>query len=104
INFDGHELGTMPPDLRAAARIRRTFQNLRLFREMTALENVMGGLHDNNRSEVFSSLIRTRAQRLEEKEIADRAREALDFVGLSNLAHVVAGNLPYGHQRLTYNS
>ena len=100
INFDGHDLGTMPPDLRAAAGIRRTFQNLRLFREMTALENVMVGLHANTRSEVFSSLIRTRAQRLEEKEIADRAREALDFVGLLNLANVVAGSLPYGHQRL----
>jgi len=100
INFDGRDLGAMPPDLRAVAGIRRTFQNLRLFREMTALENVMVGLHANTRSEVFSSLIRTRAQRFEEREIADRAREALDFVGLSTLADVVAGSLSYGHQRL----
>src|SRR5262245_12231553 len=100
INFDGCDLTPMPPDLRAAAGIRRTFQNLRLFREMTALENVMVGLHANTRGEVFSSLIRTTAQRLEEKEIVERAREALDFVGLSNVAHVIAGSLPYGHQRL----
>src|ERR1043165_6059134 len=98
INFDGRNLGAMPPDLRAAGGIRRTFQNLRLFREMTALENVMVGLHANTRSEVFSSLVRSRAQRSEEKEIADRARHALDFVGLSNLADVVAGSLPSGHQ------
>jgi ABC-type branched-subunit amino acid transport system ATPase component len=90
----------MPPDLRAAAGIRRTFQNLRLFREMTAIENVMVGLHANTRSEVFSSLIRTSAQRREEKHIAERARAALDFVGLLGSANTVAGSLSYGHQRL----
>jgi ABC-type branched-subunit amino acid transport system ATPase component len=100
INFDGHDLGSMAPDLRAAAGIRRTFQNLRLFREMTAIENVMVGLHANTRSEVFSSLIRTSTQRREEKDIAERARAALDFVGLPGSANTVAGSLPYGHQRL----
>jgi len=100
INFDGQDLGSMPPDLRAAAGIRRTFQNLRLFREMTAIENVMVGLHANTRSEVFSSLIRTSAQRWEEKDIAERARAALDFVGLLGSANTVAGSLSYGHQRL----
>ena len=100
IIFDGQDLGSMPPDLRAVAGIRRTFQNLRLFREMTAIENVMVGLHANTRSEVFSSLIRTGAQRREEKDIADRARAALDFVGLLGSANTIAGSLPYGHQRL----
>jgi branched-chain amino acid transport system ATP-binding protein len=100
IIFDGQDLGSMPPDLRAVAGIRRTFQNLRLFREMTAIENVMVGLHANTRSEVFSSLIRTRGQRREEKDIAERARAALDFVGLLGSANAVAGSLPYGHQRL----
>ncbi len=57
INFDGKELGSMPPESRAAAGIRRTFQNLRLFREMTVIENVMVGLHANTRSDVFPSLI-----------------------------------------------
>lgn len=100
IFFDGQDIGSQPPDLRAAAGIRRTFQNLRLFREMTVIENVMVGLHANTRSDVFPSLIRTGAQRREEFEIAERAREALDFVGLSASATTVAGSLPYGNQRL----
>jgi ABC-type branched-subunit amino acid transport system ATPase component len=100
IIFNGQDLGSLPPDLRAVAGIRRTFQNLRLFREMTAIENVMVGLHANTRSEVFSSLIRTGAQRREEKDIVDRARAALDFVGLLASASTIAGSLPYGHQRL----
>ena len=90
----------MPPERRAAAGIRRTFQNLRLFREMTAIENVMVGLHANTQSEIFHSLMRTRKQKREEREIAERAREALDFVGLAESANAVAGGLPYGHQRL----
>jgi ABC-type branched-subunit amino acid transport system ATPase component len=100
IIFDGNDLGAMQPDKRAAAGIRRTFQNLRLFREMTAIENVMVGLHANTRCEIFHSLIRSGRQRQEERETVDRAREALDFVGLLAQANVVAGSLPYGHQRL----
>jgi len=100
IFFDGGRLGTMRPARRAIAGIRRTFQNLRLFREMTALENVMVGLHADTASEIFHSLIRTAKQRREEREIARRASEALDFVGLAASANMVAGSLPYGHQRL----
>jgi branched-chain amino acid transport system ATP-binding protein len=100
IFFDGARLGTMRPTRRAVAGIRRTFQNLRLFREMTALENVMVGLHADSASEIFHSLIRTGKQRREEREIARQASEALDFVGLAASANTVAGGLPYGHQRL----
>jgi branched-chain amino acid transport system ATP-binding protein len=100
IIFSGEDLGGKPAEFRAAAGIRRTFQNLRLFREMTALENVMVGLHADTRCDVFHSLIRSARQRKEEKEIAERAREALDFVGLLGAANSVAGSLPYGHQRL----
>jgi branched-chain amino acid transport system ATP-binding protein len=100
IYFNGNDLGAMPPERRAAAGIRRTFQNLRLFREMTAIENVMVGLHANTQSEIFHSLIRTGRQKQEEREIAERAREALDFVGLLGSADAIAGSLPYGHQRL----
>jgi ABC-type branched-subunit amino acid transport system ATPase component len=100
IFFDGGSLGTMPPARRAILGIRRTFQNLRLFREMTALENVMVGLHADTASEIFHSLIRTGKQRREEREITRRASEALDFVGLAASANAVAGGLPYGHQRL----
>lgn len=100
IYFDGKDVSTKPAENRAATGIRRTFQNLRLFREMTAIENVMVGLHANTRSDVFHSLIRTRVQQREEKETVERAREALDFVGLLASANTVAGSLPYGHQRL----
>jgi ABC-type branched-subunit amino acid transport system ATPase component len=100
IYFNGKPLGLKSPNLRAIAGIRRTFQNLRLFGEMTAIENVMVGMHANSHCEVFHSLIRSRTQRNEEKEITKRALEALDFVGLLSSAGVVAGRLPYGHQRL----
>ena len=100
IIFCGEDLGTKPAELRAAAGIRRTFQNLRLFREMTALENVMVGMHADTKCDVFHSLVRSAVQRREEKEIIDRAREALDFVGLLGAASTIAGSLPYGHQRL----
>lgn len=100
ITFAGQNVSSMPPQLRAAAGIRRTFQNLRLFCDMTALENVMVGLHPNTHSEIFSSLLRTRGQRREEADIVERARAALEFVGLADCANALAGNLPYGHQRL----
>lgn len=100
IVFGGEDLGGKPAELRAAAGIRRTFQNLRLFREMTALENVMVGMHADTKCDVFHSLVRSATQRNEEKEIIDRAREALDFVGLLGAASAIAGSLPYGHQRL----
>jgi ABC-type branched-subunit amino acid transport system ATPase component len=100
ITFADQNISSLPPELRARAGIRRTFQNLRLFREMTALENVMVGLHANTRSEIFSSLLRTRAQRREEAEIVERARAALEFVGLAGSDNALAGSLPYGHQRL----
>ncbi len=100
IFFDGCRLGMMPPARRAVGGIRRTFQNLRLFREMSALENVMVGLHADTASEIFHSLIRTGKQKCEEREIAWRASEALDFVGLAGSTTAIAGGLPYGHQRL----
>jgi branched-chain amino acid transport system ATP-binding protein len=100
IIFAGENISSMSPGSRAAAGIRRTFQNLRLFRDMTALENVMVGRHANTRSEIFSSLLRTRTQRREEAEIVERARAALEFVGLAGSANAFAGSLPYGHQRL----
>ena len=100
IFFNGNDLGTTPPERRAAVGIRRTFQNLRLFREMSAIENVMVGLHANSHSEVFHSLLRTKKQKQEERYIAERAREALGFVDIAESANVIAGGLPYGHQRL----
>jgi branched-chain amino acid transport system ATP-binding protein len=98
--FDSKNIARLPPERRAAAGIRRTFQNLKLFRDMSALENVMVGLHAQTRSEVLRSLVRTPFQKAEEATIRQRAREALDFVGLAASAEQPAGSLPYGHQRL----
>jgi branched-chain amino acid transport system ATP-binding protein len=100
IRFAGSGLGNMRPDRRAAAGIRRTFQSLRLFREMSVIENVMVGLHADTRSEIFQSLLRGRRQRQEEREISEKARAALEFVGLGRSADALVSSLPYGHQRL----
>jgi ABC-type branched-subunit amino acid transport system ATPase component len=100
ITFEGRDITRPAPERRAAAGVRRTFQNLKLFREMTALANVMVGLHTQTRADIFHALARTPFQRREEAAIAARAREALDFVGLAAIADQPAGSLPYGHQRL----
>lgn len=96
----GADITRMPAERRAAAGIRRTFQNLKLFREMSVLENVMVGLHTASRAEILQALLRTPFQRREETEIAEKAHAALVFVGLQHLADQPAGSLPYGHQRL----
>ena len=100
ITFGGADATRWAPERRAVAGVRRTFQNLRLFREMTALGNVAVGLHAETRCEVLDALLRPPRQRREEAMVAERAREALDFVGLLPMAGLVAGSLPYGHQRL----
>ncbi len=100
IVFDGQDVTRAAPERRAAVGIRRTFQNVKLFREMTAAENVMVGLHTLTRAEILPALLRNRAQRAEEASIRDRALDALAFVGLRAAADTLAGSLPYGHQRL----
>lgn len=100
IAFGGEEITRWAVDRRARAGIRRTFQNLKLFRDMTVLENVMVGMHGETHCEIWHSLLRTRTQRNEEAAIVERAREALDFVGLLHLSDTKADELPYGSQRL----
>ena len=80
--------------------IARTFQNLRLFADMTVLENVMVGRYPRTRAGLAAALLRTRAQRAEERAIAERAWALLDDVGLPDHAHERAGSLPFGQQRL----
>jgi branched-chain amino acid transport system ATP-binding protein len=100
INFEGSAITRWPAERRARLGIRRTFQNLKLFRDMTVLENVMVGMHGQTHCEIWHALLRTSHQKAEEIAIAQRGREALDFVGLPNLANIPAGALPYGSQRL----
>ncbi|MFH1144643.1 MAG: ABC transporter ATP-binding protein [Candidatus Eisenbacteria bacterium] len=82
-----------------ALGIARTFQTIRLFKNLTALENVMSGLHPRMTTGIWGALVRSRAQRDEEHRCVARAEELLDRVGLSASRHESAQNLSYGHQR-----
>ncbi|WP_183965481.1 ABC transporter ATP-binding protein [Quisquiliibacterium transsilvanicum] len=83
----------------AEAGIARTFQNIRLFGEMSALENVMVGRHVRTRAGVLGAVLRTRAQREEEAAIRARALELLAYVGIAGMAQQAARTLSYGDQR-----
>jgi branched-chain amino acid transport system ATP-binding protein len=83
----------------AEAGIARTFQNIRLFAEMTALENVMVGRHVRTHSGVWGAVFRTKAFKQEEQAIAARAQELLDYVGIGPLGPYKARTLSYGDQR-----
>jgi branched-chain amino acid transport system ATP-binding protein len=83
----------------AKAGIARTFQNIRLFPEMTALENVMVGRHVRTRSGLIGAVLRTRGSRNEEERIRARAQELMDYVGIGRYAEFKARTLSYGDQR-----
>ena len=96
--FDGKDLTAKRPDIVTNAGIARTFQNIKLFRTMTAVENVQVGMHGKLRSRISGMVIRTPFVRREEKAAVEKARELLDFVGLTRYDEL-AMNLPYGDQR-----
>ena len=79
--------------------VARTFQNLRIFRNMTVLENVAVGFHSRAHYGLWDALLHTRRFHAEEKRIFQRSFEHLAFVGLEKLANETAGNLPYGSQK-----
>ena len=83
----------------AKAGIARTFQNIRLFAEMTALENVMVGRHVRSQSGLLGAIFRTPGFKAEEAAIAKRAQELLDYVGIGQMAEMKARTLSYGDQR-----
>lgn len=99
IVFDGQRIDRLPTHRIAARGIARTFQNIRLFSFMSALDNVMAGEHTRLRSRLWDSLLHTPRQRKEEREARERARGLLTFVGLRDVEHTYARNLPYGSQR-----
>jgi branched-chain amino acid transport system ATP-binding protein len=92
-------LSGQKPHRVAAAGIARTFQNIRLFANMTALENVMVGRHVRTRAGVAGAIFRGPRARAEEAHIASRARELLDYCGIAQRANDLARQLPYGDQR-----
>ncbi len=100
LTFDGHRLGKLRPAKVTALGVARTFQNIRLFNNMTALENVLVGMNCRLRSSWVDALLRTPRMVKEETEAARKGRELLAFVGLTDeQMGSIAKNLPYGSQR-----
>jgi branched-chain amino acid transport system ATP-binding protein len=99
LSFDNVWLKDLRPDQIVALGIARTYQNIRLFRAMTALENILVGQHPRLRTGVAGAVFRLPRNRREEKESLDKALEMLELVGLQGLGDHVAKNLPYGDQR-----
>jgi len=97
--LDGESLAGLTPHAVARRGIARTFQNIRLFANMTALENVMVGRHARTRAGVLGAVLRTRATRDEEAAITRHADRLLAYVGLSHRADDLAKHLAYGDQR-----
>jgi len=99
ITFEGAVLANATPDRIAKLGIARTFQNIRLFANLSALENVMIGRHVRTRAGVFGAMLRNARTRNEERAIQQRAFELLEYVGVSRRANDLAKHLPYGDQR-----
>src|SRR5437588_13095073 len=99
VRFRGAPIGGERPDRITARGIARTFQNIRLFRGMSALENVVIGRHLRTRATLLEAVLAAPAHRTEEARVRTRARELLDLVGLGPRADEPAGALPYGDQR-----
>ena len=97
--FNGSPLVGLKPHKVAAAGIGRTFQNIRLFVNLSALENVMIGRHTRTRAGVVGAVLRNRRTLEEERQIVRRALELLDYVGIRARANDAAGSLAYGDQR-----
>ncbi len=96
--FLGRDVTRTKPHKRAEMGIGRTFQNIRLFGTMSAVDNVLTGMHVRLQSGILASILKTPGLRREEKEAREKADELLDFVGLRN-RQTFAKNLPYGDQR-----
>lgn len=97
--FRGTDITGWPPHKVAQAGVARTFQNIRLFGNMSALENVLVGEHTKLKATLVGALARTRGQREDERQARERAEELLAFAGLSDKKDEFAANLAYGEQR-----
>jgi branched-chain amino acid transport system ATP-binding protein len=97
--FDGADISGKPPHVATAQGIGRTFQNIRLFREMTALENVLVGMHARLRGGILRTVLRTPGWKREERAAEERAHELLALCSLSRRSDWYAHSLAYGEQR-----
>ncbi|EJN03584.1 ATP-binding cassette domain-containing protein [Herbaspirillum sp. YR522] len=100
VEYDGRQISGNTPSAIALGGVARTFQNVQLFGEMTATENVLVGLHHTFTSNVVDVMVNTPRYARHERQARERAAAILEFVGLANLANEEARNLPYGKQRL----
>jgi branched-chain amino acid transport system ATP-binding protein len=98
-SFEGRPLRNITPDRIAKLGIARTFQNIRLFANLSALENVMIGRHVRTHAGVVGAILRTPATRAEEAAIHRKARQLLEYVGIAGRRHELAKHLSYGDQR-----
>jgi branched-chain amino acid transport system ATP-binding protein len=99
IDLDGAPIAGLKPHAVAALGLARTFQNVRLFANMSVVENVMVGRHVRSRAGVLGAVLRGPRARAEERAIRERSMELLDRVGLADRADQLARHLPYGDQR-----
>ena len=99
IVLSGEDVTAKPPHAITERGIGRTFQNIRLFHNMTALENTLVGMHSRLKSGILGSVLHTPKVKREEREASKRARELLEFSGLKGQANEFARNLSYGDQR-----
>ena len=97
--LDGEDVTGKPPHAITERGIGRTFQNIRLFQNMTALENVLVGMNSRLNARILNSIFRTRGVKREEREASERASELLTFAGLPGKEEETARNLSYGDQR-----
>ena len=97
--FDGKEVTDKPPHAITELGVGRTFQNIRLFEQMTALENVLVGMHARLKGGILGSIFGVPRVRREERQATERARELLRFSGLRGRDDIIARELPYGDQR-----
>ncbi len=100
ILLDGRTISGLKSSEIAARGMRRTFQTSQLFRGMTVLENVMTGLHANMRTSIFDAAFSSARVRREEREAAEKAWAALEFVGMTRFADRDGGELSFGQQRI----
>lgn len=99
VTFLGEKITGIKPHKITDKGICRTFQNIRLFHQMTTIENVMVGAHSRLKSGVLKGVFRPKSQRMEERKIREKAEELLELVGLSSVQDAVSENLSYGQQR-----
>ncbi|MDR2080233.1 MAG: ABC transporter ATP-binding protein [Treponema sp.] len=99
ITFNNHDITGLKPFIIAERGISRTFQNIRLYREMTVLENVLAGMHIRTNTNLFDAIFHTPRKRREDAFIEERAEEILEILHISQFRFMRAGNLPYGEQR-----